>query len=95
MSLDTVKRALTKHFPPRKLFDINGVKPLRREILKLREQWEPCFIFWPRRMRNGKWMWMADVYRRIYIDLVDAKHNMWAVRTRWEYGTIIDVLETI
>jgi hypothetical protein len=95
MSLEKVKQALTKHFPPRKQFDSNGVKPLRREILKLQQQWESCFILWPRRMRNGEWIWMEDVYRRIYIDLVDSKHNMWTVRTRWEYGTIIDVLETI
>lgn len=95
MNLSTVRRVLRNHFPSRKLYDVNGIKPLQREFAKLQQQWEPYFIIWPRRMRSGGWMWLDDVYRRLSIDLVDSKNNMWTVRTRWEYGTIIDVLETI
>ena len=98
MNLLNRKKIIQKHVGHPTGYDSHGLRVLQRDLAKFDREWEPYFIIWPRRMRSGGWMWLDDVYRRIQIKCKqtnkDNDNPQWRVYTVWEYGTIIDVLET-
>ena len=54
--------------------------------------WQKTFAWWPVRLLNGKQAWFKYVYVRNTKTLVTVGVSGLAIRTVYEYCTILDVL---
>ena len=57
--------------------------------------WVKFFAILPVRMKSGERVWCKTVYRRVVISKILMRNNSLSIQeTKWEYGTIFDVLKT-